>query len=84
MWNFYLNYAFGNLWWFETSGELQHGGGNIVINLGPRAIFSRFLEDLTIALKKFFLFLRFWVTGSLNVPFATLNSCEPPLAAPPV
>ena len=31
-----------------------------------------------------FLFLRFWVTGPFNVPFATLNSREPPMEAPSV
>ena len=44
--------------------------------------FSRFFENfMMIALKKF-LFLRFWVTDPINVPFATLDSHhEPPLAA---
>ena len=44
--------------------------------------FSRFFENfMMIALKKF-LFLRFWVTDPINVPFAALDSHhEPPLAA---
>ena len=39
----------------------------------PGLIFSRLFENLTIALKKF-LFLRFWVSGPINVPFTTLDS----------
>ena len=45
----------------------------------PGLIFSRFFENLTTAL-----FLRFWITGPINVPFTTLDSREPPLAAPSV
>ena len=43
------------------------------INLGPRANYSRFFENFDDHAQNF-LFLWFWVTGPINVPFRTLDS----------
>ena len=51
---------------WHTHRCLEGGGGRSA----PGLFFSHFFENLTIAL----LFLRFSVTGHINVPFTTLNS----------
>ena len=56
----------------------------LMINLGPRANYFSLFEDRAQKVLSLFIFLRFWVTGPINVPFTTLNSREPPLVAPTV